>query len=286
MFILPYETIKDVNIYYEVHGPSEAPPLVCIEGWGYSLWMWFRQIPVFKKRYKCVVFDNRGVGKSSKPDYPYTMKMFADDTVGLMKALDITNAHILGISMGGFIGQQIAISYPEKVRSLIIASSSFGGPNAIPADNKTLAMMFATPTETLSKEQAMEMRYSVAFSPQFLQKNELLIKQIQEWRDQNPQPLYARGHQASASLGFNAETKVKEISSPTLILQGDSDPVVPPKNAEMLADRISTSKLALIKGGPHLSFIEYYDKFNNAVMNFIDEVENGTFSPEPKRLVI
>ncbi|MFX1253920.1 MAG: alpha/beta fold hydrolase [Promethearchaeota archaeon] len=283
---MPYETIKDVNIYYEIHGPSEAPPLVCIEGWGYSLWMWFRQIPVFKKRYKCIIFDNRGVGKSSKPDYPYTMKMFADDTFGLMKALDITNAHILGISMGGYIGQQIAISYPEKVRSLILASTSFGGPNAILANDKTMASMFAIPTETLSKEQAMAMRYSVIFSSQFIQKNELLIKQIQKWRDQNPQPLYARGHQASASLGFNAEAEVKQISSPTLILQGDSDLVMPPKNAEMLADRISTSKLTLIKGGPHLSFIEYYDKFNNAVMNFIDEVENGTFSSEPKRLVI
>ena len=278
MIVLPYETIGDVDIYYEIHGPSEAPPLVCIGGWASYLWIWFRQIPAFRERYRCVVFDNRGAGRSSKPDYPYTMEMFADDTIGLMEALDIENAHILGISMGGYIAQQIASSYPEKVRSLILASSSFGGPNAIPADKKTMALLVAVPTETLSKEQAREMRYNAIFSPLFLQENKLMIKQTEEWVDQYPTPIYAQVHQSSAVLAFNAETEVKQISAPTLILQGDSDLVIPPKNAEMLADCISTSKLILIEGGSHMSFIESHDKFNNAVLNFIDEVENGLLS--------
>ena len=67
---MPYETINDVDIYYEIHGPADAPPLVLIEGWGYSSWMWFRQIPALKERYRCIVFDNRGVGRSSKPEFP------------------------------------------------------------------------------------------------------------------------------------------------------------------------------------------------------------------------
>jgi pimeloyl-ACP methyl ester carboxylesterase len=201
------------------------------------------------------------------------MEMFASDTVGLLGTLDIESAHILGISMGGCIAQQIAISYPEKVRSLVIASSIFGGPNVITADKRTMAMMFATPTETLSKEQAMEMRYSVAFSSQFLQDNKSLIQQIQEWRDQIPSPLYARGHQAAATAGFDAETQVKQISVPTLILQGDSDLIIPPKNAEMLSAAIPTSKLKFIEGGHHLCFIENHEAFNTAVMSFIDVVE-------------
>ena len=284
---MPYETIKDdVELYYEIYGPEDAPPIVFIEGWGYSLWMWFRQIPVLKEKYRCVVFDNRGVGKSSKPDYPYTMKMFADDTVALMKSLGIQNAHILGISMGGFIAQQIAISYPDVVRSLILVSTSYGGPNTISSTDRTQMMMFAIPTETLSNEQAMEMRYSVILSDKFRSENKLLINQIQSWREQIPQTLKARGNQAAASISFNAEKEVKEISAPTLVMQGDSDLVVPPENGELLAKSIPSSKLILIKGGPHLSFIEYYEKFNEQVIDFIDDVEKGTFSPTTEKMTI
>lgn len=270
---MPYETINDIEIYYEIHGPADAPPLVLIEGWGYSSWMWFRQIPILKERYRCIVFDNRGVGRSSKPDFPYTMKMFADDTVGLMEALGIENAHILGISMGGVIAQQIAISYPKKLRSLILVSTTFSGPNSIQANKETQAMMFASPTETLTKEQAMKMRYSVALSPQFLQDNKSFLKLIQEWRDQYPQPLYALGHQASATIAFNGEEEIKQITCPTLVLHGDSDLLVPLKNGEMIAERISTSRLVLIKSGHHLSFIENHEIFNSEVLKFLDEVE-------------
>ncbi len=286
VIVLPYETVGDIDIYYEIHGPSDAPPLVCIEGWGFSLWMWFRQIPVFKERFRCIIFDNRGVGRSSIPNYPYTMDMFADDTVGLMDALDISRAHILGISMGGFIAQQIAISYPERVRSLILASTTFGGPNSVVADDKTKAMMFASPTETISEQQATEMRYSVSFSPGFFKENTSLIDQVMEWREQYPQPLFARGHQASATIDFDVESEVKGLSCPTLILHGERDLIVPPENAELLADSIPNSRLVLIEGGPHLSFIEYHGKFNEEVLTFLDEVEDGSFSPKPKRKTV
>ena len=192
-----------------------------------------------------------------------------------LEALDIENAHILGISMGGFIAQQIAISYPEKVRSLIIVSSSFGGPNSIPMDDKTMAMLIALPTETISKEQAREMRYEATFSPQFLQENKLVIDQIDEWAERHPTPVYAQVHQSSAANSFNAESEVKQISTPTLILHGDNDLCFPPKNAELLANSISTSKLKIIEGASHFVIIEKYEEFNNEVMNFIDEVEKG-----------
>lgn len=285
---LPYTTVRDIEIYYETHGPPEAQPIVWISGWGNSYWLWFRQIPAFKERYRCVVFDNRGAGRSSKPDYPYTMPMFADDTVGLMDALGIDNAHIVGVSMGGYIAQQIAVSYPEKVRSLVLISTHFGGTSFVPQENRTLAMMFASPTETISQEEALEMRYSVAYSPRFVQENRSLLQQIGEWLEQNPQPVYARLHQASASVGsaFNLEAEVKQVSAPTLILQGTDDLMIPPKNAEMLADSISTSRLVLVEGGPHMIIFEQHEKINSAILSFIDEVEKGQFIPTPKKQVI
>jgi proline-specific peptidase len=275
LILLPYKKIGDIELYFEIHGPPQAPPIVFIGGWASYHWIWFRQIPAISKRYRCIVFDNRGSGRSSKPDYPYTMQMFADDTIGLMKALEIKDAHVLGISMGGLIAQQIAISYPEKLRSLIIVSSHFGGPNAVPMDDRTMALLIAIPTETISAEQAREMRYRATFSPGFLQENRSILEQTEKWIAQYPAPVYAQVHQTSAVSGFNAESEVKNIKVPTLIIHGTADLAVPPKNAELLANSIPNSKMVLIEGGSHFTIIEKYEEFNSTVMSFLDELESS-----------
>lgn len=272
---MPYAKVGDIDIYYEIHGPPDGPPLVLIGGWASYRWIWFRQVPTFKEKYKCIVFDNRGAGKTSKPDIQYTMEMFAADTVGLMDALGIQSAHILGISMGGLIAQQVAISYPEKVRSLILVSTHFGGPNSIPMDDRNMALLIALPTETISKEQAREMRYRATFSEQFLRENRDVIEHIDEWAEKLPTPLFAQVHQSLAVGAFNAEEKVKNITASTLIIHGDSDRAVPTKNGELLAKIIPISRLSLIKGGSHFSIIEKYQEFNKIVMDFIDEIEQG-----------
>jgi pimeloyl-ACP methyl ester carboxylesterase len=236
---MPYAPVGDVDIYYEIHGPHDAPPLVLIGGWASYRWIWFRQIPTLMKKYKCIVFDNRGAGKSSKPDYPYTMEMMAADTVGLLDALNIESAHFLGISMGGLVGQQIALSYPEKVRTLILVSTHFGGPNHIPIPD------------------------------------EVVMRQIDEWVTKHPAPLFAQVHQSSATGGFDSESQLKNITSPTLILHGANDFTILPKNSELLAERIPNSKLQFIEGAAHFVIVEKYEEFNDAVMSFIDEVEQG-----------
>ena len=272
---MPYAKLKDIDIYYEIYGPEKDPPLVLIGGWASYRWIWFRQIPTFKEKYCCVVFDNRGAGRSSKPDYPYTIEMMAADTIGLMESLNIKNAHILGISMGGLIAQQIAISYPEKVRSLILSSTHFGGLNYVPMDEKTMALLIALPTETISKEQAREMRYRATFSQQFLQNNKEIIEQIDEWAEKHPTPLYAQVHQSAATAEFNSELELQKITAPTLIIHGANDHAVPTKNGELVAERIPNSRLKIIEDASHFVIIEKYEEFNNAVMSFIDEVEKG-----------
>ncbi|MHA2140790.1 MAG: alpha/beta fold hydrolase [Candidatus Thorarchaeota archaeon] len=275
---MPFVTVGDVDIYCEIHGPPEAPPLLLIGGWASWRWIWFRQVPSLKKKFRCIVFDNRGAGKSSKPDYPYTIEMLTADTVGLMDALNIKNAHILGISMGGLIAQQIAISHPERVRSLILVATHFGGPNHIPIPDKIQALLVALPTETISLEQAREMRYRSTFSSQFLQDNKELMEQIDRWVLMHPAPIFAQVHQASATAGFNAEEAVKTITAPTLILHGESDFTILPGNSELLAERIPNSKLKSIKGAAHFVIIEKHEEFNNEVANFIVEVEQGQIS--------
>src|SRR3970282_26262 len=122
--------VNDINIYYEIHGEGE--PLLLIEGIGYSSWMWFSQITDFSREYKVIVFANRGVGNTYKPDSEYTIETMAEDAAGLLKALGLDSAHVLGVSMGGFIGQELALKYPDMVRSLALVSTSFGGEDNMP----------------------------------------------------------------------------------------------------------------------------------------------------------
>ncbi|MFW9786146.1 MAG: alpha/beta fold hydrolase [Candidatus Thorarchaeota archaeon] len=270
---MPFTTIQDVDLYYEIHGPPDAPPLVLIGGWASYRWIWFRQVPTFKEKYRCIVFDNRGAGQSSKPDYPYTIEMMAADTVGLLDTLQIESAHILGISMGGLIAQQIALSYPEMVRSLILVATHFGGPNHIPIPDDIVALLVALPTETISYEQARKMRYNATFSTEFLEENEELMKQIDDWVVKHPAPLFAQVHQSSATAGFDSESELKNITAPTLILHGSIDFTILPKNSELIAEKIPNSRIQFIEGAAHFVIVEKYQEFNTAVMNFIDEIE-------------
>jgi proline-specific peptidase len=265
---------RNVEIYYEVHGPPDAPPIVFIGGWASYHWIWFRQIPVLSQKFRCIVFDNRGAGRSSKPDYPYTMKMFADDVIGLLDSLKIDTAHILGISMGGLIAQQIAITYPERLRSLIIVSSHFGGANYIPMDDETMALLIAIPTETISPKQAVEMRYQATFSPEFLRTGRAVLEQTERWIARYPAPVHCQIHQTQAVNTYDGEEAIKQITAPTLIVHGTADKAVPPGNAKLLANNIPNSKIEYIEGGSHFSIIEKYDEFNKIVSRFVDEVES------------
>ncbi len=127
---MPKVKVNDIQIYYEVKG--EGFPLVMIAGMGESLNGWDpRLVEELSRKFKLVMFDNRGAGRTDVSDRKYTIKLFADDTAGLMDALGISKAHILGISMGGMIAQELVLNYPEKVAKLVLCStiSQWGGFN-------------------------------------------------------------------------------------------------------------------------------------------------------------
>jgi len=126
---MPKAKVQGIDLYYEVHGAGY--PLVLIRGFGSNLDHWYCQTPAFSSRYRVVTFDNRGIGRSEKPDVPYTISMMAGDTAGLMDAIGVSKAHILGISMGGMIAQEIALRYPQRVHGLVLACTHCGGDRAV-----------------------------------------------------------------------------------------------------------------------------------------------------------
>lgn len=257
--------VNGINLYCEIHGSGE--PLLLIEGFGYSSWMWYRQVPELSKHYQLIVFDNRGVGESDKPDVPYSIEMMADDAAGLLKALGIKKAHVLGVSMGGYIAQSLASRYPWLVRSLILCCTSFGGPKAVPMPPETMQIL--TDINGLTPEEILTRGMSAAFTEEYFQANPGEIKKIVGWRLANPQPLYARRHQWNAVARADLEEDTKKITAPTLIMTGTNDRVVPAENSRKIAQMIAGSRLVEFPGQGHLFFIEKAGEFNQEVLTFL-----------------
>src|SRR5512136_1643850 len=118
---MPLARLNGINVNYRVEGQGE--PLVMIMGFTAGRVGWMPQIPFFRKYYRVITFDNRGAGKSDKPPGPNSTRMMADDTVKLMDVLGIEKAHIMGLSMGGMIAQELAINYPQRVMKLVLAAT-------------------------------------------------------------------------------------------------------------------------------------------------------------------
>lgn len=255
-----------IEFYYEIYG--EGMPLVLLEGLGYASWMWYRQIDALSKHFKVIVFDNRGVGETDKPDMEYTIELFADDTIEVLEALGVEKTHILGVSMGGFIAQEFSIKYPDKVDKLILCSTSFGGPNSIPIPEESLQVLMKGGGEYKSPEDVKE-AISIGLDEKNLQFRQDVVNRILEEKVRNPQPRYAYQRQLMAGASFNAEERVNKIKAETLILAGSGDRVVPPENARLLHMRIANSRVEIIDGAGHLFFMEEPDITNKLIIDFL-----------------
>ncbi|WP_206808566.1 alpha/beta fold hydrolase [Paradesulfitobacterium ferrireducens] len=264
---MPKVSVNGVEVYYEVHGSGE--PVLLVEGLGYATWQWFRQIEEFAASYLTVIFDNRGVGESDKPDTPYSIDLLADDAAGLLKALGLTRVHVLGTSMGGFVAQKLALRHPELVRSLVLAGTSFGGPHSLPMTEEALASMHQV--TGLTPEEAIRWGFEIALSPKFRAQEPEIMTQLVRWRLVKPTPRFAWARQFQAGVDFNAEGDLAQIQVPTLVLTGLEDIVLPPQNSSLLAKSIPGAQLITLPGG-HLFFIENAAEFNRHVLDFWQRV--------------
>jgi pimeloyl-ACP methyl ester carboxylesterase len=263
---MPYGTSNRITLYFEVHG--EGPNLALIEGAGYATWMWYRQLPVFSQRFQTLIYDNRGVGRSDKPPGPYSHTQNADDLAGLLDLLGWERTHVLGVSMGGFIAQEFALKYPQRVNRLVLVATGYGGPNMVPVPAEAIRAM--TPNPSLSLAERIRTGMPVAFADEhWPEQHPEEFEQIIRWRLEHPQPPEAALAQLMAGVSFNVEERLGEIEAPALVIAGTADRVVPPANAELLAARIPNATLDLIPGAGHLAFIEEPERFNRDVVEFL-----------------
>jgi pimeloyl-ACP methyl ester carboxylesterase len=265
---MPIQKINGIEIYYEIHGKGE--PLVLIMGLRRNAEWWYRQIPHLSKHFKVLVFDNRGAGRTDKPVMDYSIRLFADDTAGLMEALDIKKAHILGVSMGGYIAQELTIHYPERVKSLILGCTSAGGKRAVLTNPERLKEF--TANEGLSPEQILKKDMDIYFSDAFIAEHREEIAEFIKISLRYYQPPDAFMRQFNACLRHDTVDLLNQITVPTLIVSGDDDPLVPPENSKILKELIPHAELIFFPGMRHCFFIEEAKKFNQIAINFFKSV--------------
>lgn len=273
---MPKVKSNGIELYYETCGSGE--PLVLIAGLGYSLWMWHRMVPLLAERFQVIAFDNRGVGESDKPAGPYTADLLAADTTGLLDALEIPQAHILGHSMGGFIAQAMALNYPERVSKLILSATNFGGPRHLPITAEAMAVLTDISVDPVER---FRRGLVVSCAPGFADENPALIQEWMLYRVQNPIQPAPYQAQMAIGLGLLAEAacfehRLKAVTAPTLILFGAHDKVVPPGNAELLAKEIPNSQVHILPNAGHFFPIETPEIAVAAITKFLEGGELPT----------
>lgn len=265
---MPEISANGINIQYDVQG--NGTPLVLISGLGYPAWQWKRMLPHLSPHFQVITFDNRGVGGTDKPAGPYTAGLLAADTAALMDALGIPAAVVMGHSMGGFIAQELALSYPEKVSKLVLSSTNFGGPHHVPVTPEAMLVFADMTSDPITR---FKNGLVVSTAPGFAERHPEIIQEWLAWRLSNP--LDPAGYQAQMAIGLalipeaaSFEHKLANVSAPTLVLFGAHDKVVPPANADLLAGRIPNSKVVILAEAGHFFPMEVPAAASQAVIDF------------------
>lgn len=268
---MPFVRLHDIKIYYETLG--DGPPLLMIMGQRRNHSWFYRQTPELAKHFKVILWDNRGAGLSGKPDRPYTISGMAEDAVDLMDALGLNSAHVLGVSMGGCIAQELALEFPQRVRSLVLACSSCGGKEAL-ATPEHVMQFYANPNG-LSPEEVLHRNLRIYFSDRYLREAGQEVEGFIQMALEDQQPAFAFKRQMEAMRDFASASRLPGLSRPTLILTGSDDEFIPAENSVILAGLITDSSLMMFPQGRHCFFIEMANRFNKEVVSFLQQVDRG-----------
>lgn len=261
---MPYTAANGIRLYYERHG--RGAPVVLVSGLGADAHFWYRQVPELARQFEVVTFDNRGACRSDKPDAPYTIRMLADDVAGLLDALDVSAAGVVGASLGSFIAQEFALAYPVRATRMVLCCTSFGGPRSMPIPPETLQVMM---NRTGDAARDLRAFLEVQFATDFPQTHRDEIEDYIAWRVAHPQPVFAYQRQLTAAVAHDTEARLGHIDIPTLVLHGGRDRVVPVGNAELVANTIPGARLHLFPDAGHLFLWERSDQANHIIADFL-----------------
>jgi len=252
-----------IQMNYELSGRKGAPIVVLSHSLSSSLLMWNPQMDALNPYFHVLCYDIRGHGDSDAPSGAYTLELLGNDAIGLLDALNINQVHFIGLSMGGMIGQCLALNYPHRLKSLVLCDTA----SVIPSDAQPIWQERIDKARKKGMEALLEETMERWFTPAFLTKNSQMLALTQKQFLATPVSGYIGCAEAIRKLNYL--DRLSEIKMPTLIMVGEDDPATPVSASVAMHERISNSKLVILPSTRHLSNVEQAEAFNTTLLNFL-----------------
>ncbi|MFX0138563.1 MAG: alpha/beta fold hydrolase [Candidatus Hodarchaeota archaeon] len=274
---MSFAYVNGINISYEISG--NGFPVIFIHGFGSKKEIWKPQVIELSKKFKTITFDLRGTGLSDRPDYPYTMAIFADDIKGLMDYLQIESAHIIGRSLGGMIGQNFVLKYPQYVKKLVLIATNAKFDDEATAD---LIIENRIKNTELSKEDPVKafwnnskflyhqkFRQELKRNPKKKFYGVFSLEDLIEESKTNPSRPQDIRNQGSAMKGHNTIDILHQIKSQTLLLAASNDRLIPKSTVDDIHKRIPNSIMKVISNAGHFMTLSKAPEINDIILEFL-----------------
>jgi 3-oxoadipate enol-lactonase len=245
--------VGEIELDYERSGAG--PPLLLIMGMSGSALSWGEPfLQELRQDFDVIAYDHRGIGASSRLDGPITIRELAEDAAGLLAALEIDSAHVLGISMGGMVAQELALAHPERIRTLALGCTYCGGPGSVRASEQVWVRVIAagrSGDRELVMRTMWEINVSAAFAADEQQRQRFVERALRR-----RVAVAVIEQQARAAMAHDTSSRLGEIRLPTLVIHGTDDQMIPVTNGDMIAQLIPGSHLEIFDGVGHMFFLE------------------------------
>jgi 3-oxoadipate enol-lactonase len=253
------------DIWWEATGPEGAPAVVLVMGLSYPAAMWWRQVPALAERYRVIVLDNRGAGHTGDVvGAPYQVPAMAADVCAVLEAAGEQRAHVVGISMGGMIAQEIALTRPELVASLVLLATHSG---AAHATMRPEAMALLQSRSDWTPQEAAEA--SIPFN---YAETTPRASMEEEWAVRLPLVVTETGYinQLTGILTWSSLSRLAELAPPTLIIHGADDALIPVENGQLIAATIPGAELVVLEDANHILTTDQTAAVNDLVLDWLD----------------
>jgi 3-oxoadipate enol-lactonase len=264
-----YADNGELRIAYEVRGRLHwwRPRLVLIQGVGFDRFGWHPVLRRLRRYFRLVLVDNRGSGRSDLPAGSFGVADMAADVVAVLDDAGVRRAHVMGVSLGGMVAQELAVGHPERVDGLVLVSTTPGWPFAYPMPVVSTALIAAT--GSMTREVSLRRHAENMLSARTVQHHPDVVDRLVKLQRSRPAAPRAWSAQAAAGARYAGRLRERRIRARTLVLHGTADTVVDPRNGTLLADRIPDATLVVFPELGHLLFWQDPDGFTDAVTSFL-----------------